>query len=538
MGKPARIGWNYGLIWTLVPNGLQFQAMNDHSSGPNGGDTGIDDELTIQAAHRAFACRELSAGELTQHYLDRVAALNPMLNSIVTLNPNAVEEARALDGVFAKTGRFVGPLHGVPVVVKDLFETAEIPTAFGSTALRDYIPTRDATIIVKLQDAGAIILGKTTMPDFAASFHGHSSRSGVTHNPYDLTRDPGGSSSGTASAVAANLALVGVGTDTGGSIRVPASFCGLVGLRPTPGLISRAGAGPLISEQDTPGPMTRTVADAAVMLDAMAGWDPTDPLTAIPAGQRRGLRYVDELVPGGLHGARIGVLRTAWGTVEDAERQVAAVVETALAGLRTGGAELIDPVEIPGLIDDLIHTFFYFAQSRRDINEFLASRDMGFDDVADIVSSGHMWPTLVLLHAIAAGPVDPHQDPLYGANRIRREALTHKIAGVFAQHQLDAMVFPDVRIPAPIRADIDAGRWEEAPEGVDHPQRGPFPVNTLIASQAWLPAITVPAGFTESGLPVGLEFLGLPWHEAKLLRLSHDFEALTRHRRPPAMTKS
>jgi amidase len=494
-------------------------------------------DLTIDAVHRAVLRGETTAEALTRAHLDRIATIDAVLNSIVTgAGDAALQRARELDADFAASRHFAGPLHGVPVVVKDVFETAGVATAFGSAAFDGYVPTVDATAVARLKRAGAIVIGKTAMPDFAASWHGHSSRSGITRNPYDLSRDPGGSSGGTAVAVAAGLAVAGIGTDTGGSIRVPASFCGLVGLRPTPGLISRAGAMPLVKEQDSPGPMTRTVTDAALLLDVLAGGDP---LTASDSGARRPLSYTATLARGALSSARLGVLRFAFAQRSDpGEAEVDAVLEAALADLRLADAEIVDPVEIPGLAEDLMETFFYFAQSRHDINEFLATRGGGHTDFADIVSAGKIWPTMVLLYGIAAGPTDPYADPQYGRKRARRESLIQKIAGLFADYQLDALVFPDVRIAAPLRADIEAGRWEEAAEGVNHPDRAPFPVNTLLAAQACLPAITVPAGHTPAGLPVGLEFMGLRYSEATLLRLAFDFESVTHHRRSPIVTTS
>jgi amidase len=494
---------------------------------------GAIEDWTIASARRAIVRGEMSAEQLTRHHLDRIAALNGTLNAMVTLDDGALLAARRLDDEFSSRRTLVGPLHGIPVVVKDNFETAGLATSFGSAAFSSYVPGHDATVVARLRNAGAVVIGKTTMPDFAASWHGHSSRSGITRNPHDPRRDPGGSSGGTAAAVAAGFGVVGVGTDTGGSIRVPASFCGVVGLRPTPGLVSRTGVIPLIGDQDAPGPIARTVSDAAVLLDVMAGWDDTDPATA--SGYRLPpRRYAESLAAGALRGARVGVLRWAFGNdAEPEEADVTAVIETALADLRSAGAELVDNIEIPGLTEDLGESLLYFHQSRHDINEFLATRELGYRDVADIVADDAVWPTMVLMRAIAAGPKDPYNEPSYAHRRARRDALFQKIAGVFDKHRLDAVVFPDARIAAPMRTDIDAGRWEEAAAGLNHPRRSAFPVNTAIASHARLPAITVPAGFTSEGMPVGLEFLGLRFSELALLRLAHDYELLTGHRRAP-----
>lgn len=490
-------------------------------------------ETTVASIHRAFLAGTLSARELTETYLRRISELDGPINSIVTTNPHAVAEAVSLDERLAATGELVGVLHGIPIVVKDQIETAGIATAFGSISLKDHVPAHDAPVVAKLKQAGAIVLAKSTLPDFATSWHGHSSCSGVTSNPYDLAHDPGGSSSGSAAAVAANLAVLGIGEDTGGSIRVPASFCCLVGVRPTPGLISRTGISPLVREQDTPGPLARTVGDAALALDAMIGWEPTDPFTAAAAIRHRRGPYTDELYPGGLRGARIGVLRECLGFSTPAETETSTVIESALGSLRGAGAVLVDPVAIPDLVADLQRTFFYFAQSRRDLNVFLASRDLPYADVSEIVAAGEYWPSLVLLRLIAAGPSDPYTVDGYAQNRELRSELQRKIVGVYATHELDAIAFPDVRMPPPARADIESGMWEEGPEGVLKSEFRQFPVNAVIASQALLPAISVPAGFTNGGLPVGLELMGLPYREAELIHLAYDFELATEHRRPP-----
>ena len=227
------------------------------------------EETTIDQIHDAYHAKTLTCVELVQGYLDRIEAYDqngPALNAYVAFNPDALKEAAALDAALQRSGKLSGPLHGIPIAVKDQAETEGIPTSFGSIAIKGYVPKEDSTLVAKLKAAGAVILGKTTLPDFATSWFGYSSASGETKNPYDLARDPGGSSAGTGAAIAANLAAVGIGEDTGGSIRVPASFDNLVGVRVTPGLISRKGLSPLVVFQDTAGPMGRNVKDTAVVL--------------------------------------------------------------------------------------------------------------------------------------------------------------------------------------------------------------------------------------------------------------------------------
>ena len=267
------------------------------------------EETTIADIHAAYRSGDLSTAELVSRYLARIEAYDrngPALNSVINVNPRAMEEAEALDEAFAKGG-LTGPLHGIPVIVKDQIETADIVTTFGSAAAAGYLPEKDATIIRLMREAGAIILAKTAMPDFATSWFGYCSAIGATKNPYDLERDPGGSSGGTGCAVAANLSAIGLGEDTGGSARLPASFDNLVGLKVTPGLISRAGMSPLVVFQDSAGPMCRTVTDTAKLLQVIVGFDSEDPYTstALIAGKTD---YVACLEEDALSGKTIGVV--------------------------------------------------------------------------------------------------------------------------------------------------------------------------------------------------------------------------------------
>ena len=296
------------------------------------------EELTIAAFHAALRNGELTAAELVDWYLARIQAHNmagATLQAVVTVNPRAHDEAAAHDRSFAATGRLSGPLHGVPVLVKDQAETAGLRTTFGSILFDAYVPSADATLVTKLRDAGAVILAKTAMCDFAAGWFSSSSLTGHTKNPYDLSRESGGSSAGTAAGVAANFGLVGIGEDTGGSVRIPASFNNLFGLRVTTGLISRAGFSPLVHFQDTPGPIGRTVSDIATLLDSIVGYDPQDPFTVtassapVTGGYARAL---DIDVPLGTW--RIGVLETGFGSDEDPDAApVNRAVRAALAQL-------------------------------------------------------------------------------------------------------------------------------------------------------------------------------------------------------------
>lgn len=487
------------------------------------------EELTIAQVHSAFLGGEFTAEDLVSAYLDRIEQIDrsgPELNSLISVSQSALEEARRLDQELAQTGRLAGPLHGVPIVVKDQIETAGLPTTFGSIASGGYQPEQDATAVAKLRAAGAIILGKTTLPDFATSWFSTSSRSGVTKNPYDLARDPGGSSSGTAAAVAANLSLVGIGEDTGGSIRLPASFCGLVGLRVTPGLISRAGMSALVKPQDTAGPMTRTVEDAVRLLDVMVGYDERDDYTAAAVIAGREKPYADALQDATLIGKRIGILRQAFGDDSDPDgARVNAAIEAALSALSDAGAELID-ITIDHLDDQVGFTSLYTTRSQSDMNEFVAARPAaGIPSMRHLIETRQYHEKLDLLEAIVAGPDQPTDDPHYVERLLAQAAFQRQVIGIIAQNRLDAVAFPDAKLPAPTREDIFADRWTCLT----------YPTNTVIASQLLFPAITVPAGQTPDGLPVGLEFMGVPYGERSLLALAAASEATLQGRTAPAL---
>jgi Asp-tRNA(Asn)/Glu-tRNA(Gln) amidotransferase A subunit family amidase len=487
------------------------------------------EEATISDIHAAYQSGALSCADLVSRYLARIEAYDrngPALNSIITVNPQAAEEAAALDDAFAKTGGLTGPLHGIPVVVKDQVETAGIMTTFGSIAADGYMPERDATVIKRLREAGAIILAKTAMPDFATSWFAYCSMLGATRNPYDLDRDPGGSSGGTGCAVAANLGAIGVGEDTGGSIRVPASFDNLVGLKVTPGLISRNGMSPLVIFQDSAGPMCRTVTDLAKLLEVLVGFDPEDPYTtaAVIAGPPN---YVERLDKAALSGKTIGVVRSAFGPPADRDAaSVNAVMEAAIGALVSAGAEIVD-VEIPDLAHYVEYTSLYINHSLSAIDGFLASRPtLQIGSLKELHEAKKYHPLLDLFEAIVEGPEDPYSDPEYYPRYTARETFQRIVIGEMAKAGADALVYPTTQIPSPTRKELDAGRWTTFT----------YPTNTLIASQTWMPALSVPAGFTDGGVPVGMEMVGLPYHEGDLLSLAYAFEQATKHRRAPSST--
>jgi amidase len=470
---------------------------------------------------------ELTSRDLVEAYLQRVAAYDqagPRLNTVVNLDPSAPERAAELDAHLARTGALAGPLHGIPLAIKDCIETRGTPTTFGSIATGDYRATKDATVVRRLRAAGAIVLAKTTLPDWTASFFSYSSRTGDTRNPYAPERDAGGSSAGSAAAVAANLATAGIGTDCGGSIRVPASFNCLVGVRSTPGLVSRSGSPMLIEMQDTLGPLTRTMADAAALMDVLVGHDPEDPYTATAAIARRPQSYRDAMLDGAAATARIGVVRDAFGAEDDPESAaVNRVVAGALEAFREAGATLVD-VGIPDLRAALEETSLYLARTRHEIDAFLAARpELPVRTLREIHARGLYDARHDLIDAAVAGPNEPDGDPDVLRRYLARERFTRRLVNLLAVDGLDALAFPSVRVLAPRSAD-------PAPRVLT------YPTNTLIASQAAMPAVSVPAGFTPAGFPVGVELVAKPYDEPALFRLGYAFERSTAARRPPLIT--
>ncbi|WP_122091125.1 amidase [Halalkalicoccus subterraneus] len=485
-------------------------------------------DATIDEIHTAYQSDDLTAQELVETYLNRIEKYDqhgPELNAIITINPQAVEQAIELDEKFDAEGR-VGPLHGIPFVVKDQVETAGITTTFGSEAFANYQPSADATLIKHLREAGAIILAKTNLPDWATSWFGYSSVIGRTKNPYDPERDPGGSSSGTGAAVAANLGAIGIGEDTGGSIRLPASFNNLFGIRVTPGLLSRTGMSPLVASQDTPGPMARTAKDLASVLDVTVGYDAEDEYTAVTEFADEAGSYVDHLDADAFDGTRIGVLRDAFGDENDPESgPVTTLVDEAIDTMADLGAEIVEPVSIPNLDEHLDSTSLYLLQSKRDLNEFFQARpDAPVDSVAELYESNQYSEILDLFIGIAEeAPTDPESDPDYWKSVAAQLSFQRDVLNVYAANDLDVLLCPDVQVLPPKATDIESGALDTLT----------FPTNTVIASQSGLCAISIPGGLTDNGLPVGVELLGKPYDESMLLSLAYAFDQHTDLREPP-----
>lgn len=337
-------------------------------------------------------------------------------------------------------------------MIKDQIETAGIATAYGSKACKDYIPTQDATLVRKLREAGAVILAKTAMPDWAAAWFSTSSLTGTTQHPMDPSRDPGGSSSGSGTAVAAGMALAAIGGDTGGSIRLPSSFCGLVGVRVTPGRISRDGMSSLVLTQDTPGPMAKCVEDAARILDVVVGYDESDEYTSINAlaSKQTSTTFVDAVREPVIAGKRLGVLRQVFG----GHQGINSVLDRTLGELKSSGAELID-VEIPGLKDFIQKTSVYILRSRTDINNFLSSREgLKHLNIEDLVEKGEYHHSLDLLGGISKGPTDMMQSPHFSKAMTAIQQFQRTVASLFAKFDLDAMIYPTCQVLAPKTKDV------------------------------------------------------------------------------------
>lgn len=482
------------------------------------------EETTIAKVQAAMANGSLSCRSLTQAYLERIKTYDQStgLNAIILTHPDALAQADRLDDAFRKGG-CIGPLHGIPVVVKDNCNTFDLPTSAGSDALRHFQPATDAFVVQRLRAAGAVIMAKANMAEWAFSpYETVSSRAGTTRNAYDLSRVPAGSSGGTATAIAANFSLIGLGTDTGNSIRGPAAHLGLVGLRPSLGLCSRGGIIPLYSDYDTAGPLTRTVADTARLLAVIAAPDPTDPVT-LTGGQPNA--YLEALNPHGLHAARLGVLRVL-SPADATDREVMALFEQALCDLAANGATLIDPFTIA---DFAHHRQIEWRDTlQQDLNTYLAAANHPpYHSLHAIYASGRYAPRIKqrLEQSLAsmAGRQRPYPPGMEVEHHPQRRALRAAVTTAMDAAQVDALVYPSWNYPPRRIDDL------QSPHGNNSPH---------IAPHTGQPAITVPIGFTQAGLPTGLQLLGRRWAEATLIRLAYAYEQSTWHRRPPAITRS
>jgi Asp-tRNA(Asn)/Glu-tRNA(Gln) amidotransferase A subunit family amidase len=477
-------------------------------------------EATIDGIHSEMRAGRLSCTQLVQAYLNRIKAYDqagPTLNAVQNVNPNALKQAADLDARLRTSGQMAGPLHCIPVLIKDQFDTNFVPTTYGSALFKTFVPQKNAGVVDRLQDAGAVILAKTNMGEFAFAYSG--SAFGDCHNAYDPKRSPSGSSCGSGAGIAANFAAIGIGEDTGGSVRGPAAHNNLVGLRPTLQLMGRFGMFPVTPTRDTLGPITRTVRDTAMVMDVIAGYDPRDPVTAQSYGQKPAT-YTSFLDPNGLKGMRIGVIRVPMDNSTDItkpdykETQIA--IDKAVADLKARGADVVDPLTIPDLKALVIkagggETY----EPEAAINAFFAA---------------HPNSPVKTFRELADSPV---------VNARRREGLkkgvghtTHELGHLeetLARDELRTAVF---RAMADNRLDaLFYATYDHAPATVPTSTPG---TNRRLAASLSFPAISVPGGFFSDGMPIGLEFLGRPFAEGLLIKAAYDYEQATKHRKPPA----
>jgi amidase len=487
------------------------------------------DEATISGLQVRMKSGELTSRSLTQAYGDRIQQIDksgPTLSSVIELNPDALSIAESLDKERQIKGAR-GPMHGIPVLIKDNIDTADrMHTTAGSLALVGSKSAQDSGVVRKLREAGAVILGKTNLSEWANirsahSTSGWSGRGGLTKNPYALDRNPCGSSSGSGAAASANLCVVAVGTETDGSIVCPASANGIVGIKPTLGLISRAGIIPIAHSQDTAGPMTRTVHDAALLLGALAGTDPRDSATA-EAGARMQEDYTQFLDPNGLRGARIGIARKYFG-FNDA---VDALMNSLIDQMKSAGAVIIDPADLEshGKFDDT-ELLVLLYELKADLNAYLATRsDAQVHSLADLIAFNHKnkerempyFGQDLFLKAQEKGPLTEKE---YIAAIAANHALSREqgIDGVMNKFHLDALAAP-----------TGAPAWLTDLANGDHAVGG----SSNAAAVAGYPNINVPAGLV-FGMPVGISFFGRAWSESTLLKIAYGFEHLLKARKPP-----
>lgn len=478
-------------------------------------------ELTVAQIHSAYQKGEYNSEGLVQAYMDRISKLNDTINALTTINPEALAIARKLDEEFAKTGK-LRPLHGIPIIVKDNINTKGLPTTAGALALADYIPGEDAFIIQKLVAAGAIILAKSNMAEWAFSpMHSESSTAGTTRNPYNPDFVPAGSSGGTGAAIAANLGTIGLGTDTGNSIRGPSSHNALVGFRTTLGLVSRSAIVPLYLRNDVVGPMTRTVEDAVRVLEITAGYDPADPLTKYSEG-KISENYSQFLVKDGLKGARIGVFRTL--SEKDIDPEISQLFNQALADMEGLGAILVDSVEITDF--NTLRQGQWCPVFREDLEAFLATyvKKDTLKTIEDVIRIGTKSD-------YARSGLESFRESRLPENRteecgdaytdLKRIAFREAIEKVMDSLNLDAFVYPSWN-NKPARIAAFAAEYKG-----DNSQ--------IIAPHTGQPAFTIPMGFASGNLPSGLQFLGKMYSEPTLIRLTYSYEQGTKHRKAPGL---
>ena len=480
------------------------------------------EELTVSQIHEAYLTGAYSAEQLTQAYLERIEEFDQAtgLNAMVLINPSAIQEARLLDQEYKETG-VLRALHGIPLIVKDNYNTIGLQTAAGSVSLKGFEPKTDAYQVRKLKEAGVIIIGKSNMAEWAFSpRHTESSIAGTTRNPYNLAHVPAGSSGGTGAAVASNFGAIGLGTDTGNSIRGPSSHNALVGFRSTLGLTSREGIVPLYLRNDVGGPMCRTVEDATRVLEVIAGYDPDDPITKQSEGQASD-NYQQFLDVDGLAGARIGVLRAL---TEDIHPEVDNLLNQAIQDMEAGGAEVVDPLVVPDF--ETLREDQWCPEFPADIEAYLA-RYVKWDSlqtVDDIIAYGGYAEFVgdgLTYFAEQAGQPKPGEC-LDAFTDSRRIAFREAIEQAMDAAQVDVLIYPSWNYPPSLLDDFMEGYKGDNSQ--------------IISPHTGQPAFTVPMGFTSGNLPAGLQILGRMFDEPTLIRIAYAYEQATTHRKPPVLT--
>ena len=483
----------------------------------------VIDEATIAQVHQSMQDGTLTCRGLVEEYLARIETYDrkgSRLNAIICLNQKVLEEADALDKKFAASG-LSGVLHGIPVMLKDNVNTCDMPTTGGSLSLAGFVPEEDAFITKRFRESGALILAKANLHEFAIWGETISSMLGQTLNPYDLTRTPGGSSGGTGASIAANLAMVGIGTDTINSIRSPASANNLVGIRPTIGLVSRDGIIPYSFTQDTAGPICRTVEDAVKVLDVISGYDPADGETAWSIG-RQPTSYVRALKKDGLKQKRIGVLESFFGG-EAIHRETNGVVKNGIEAMKAYGAEIVSISEV---IDSeyIVNEISVHLHDLKDhLNVYLRSlrEDAPVHSVEEVLASRkyHAGIEENLKKAVALSTGTPE----YNKRLVERSRLQTRVMKLMADHQLDALVYPHQK---QLVCEVGGSQNER---------------NGVLGSVTGFPSICVQAGFSPPsatapiGVPIGLEILGRPFSETRLIEIAYGYESVTHHRKPPSL---
>ena len=472
-------------------------------------------EATITELQAAMTAGRTTSRALVDAYLARIAAYDlrgPAINAMVRVNPDARTDATRLDAE-RRQGRVRGPLHGIPIIVKDNFDTADMPTSGGALALANHRPSEDAFVVRKLREAGAVIIGKSTMHELAAGITTISSLTGQTRNPYDIRRCPGGSSGGTGAAIAASFAAVGWGSDTCGSIRIPSAFGALVGLRPTQGLVSRTGVMPLSHTQDIAGPLARTVTDLAIALDVSVGEDPADSATRVLSG-RSTPRFSDSLSTAALRGARVGILMNYF---TDADGEILDTVRSAIRAMKAAGADTLR-VNVAGFDSLLANTSVINFEHKHDMIDYLARTPRSpVKSLADMITLGLESEALEARLRLADS-VGTRASESYSRALSRQQVARARIIAVMDSLGVDVLAYPTMRRKPVLIGDVQLGS------------------TCGLSAQTGLPALSFPAGFTADGLPVAIELLGRPFADVRLVSLAYAFEQLGPRRKAPYAT--